>query len=165
MGRSRKPAIVKQGKSETKEHLRRRAEIEQMLKGNDDEVYSTPEYFTEEEKIYYKWLVDELKELNILSNLDKPLLEQTANCIWIMRKCDDEIRANGIIVPRVDRYGNTEDRENPAIKIKLNFQTKYTTLCNQLGLSPSARAAIADKQMMSKQEEQDPLMQLIKGGI
>lgn len=165
MSRARRPASVKKGKSETKEHLKRREEIEQMLKGSDDEIYAVPNYFTEEEKIYYKWLVDELKDLNILSNLDKPLLEQTANCIWIMRKCDDEIRENGIIVQKVDRYGNLEDKENPAIKIKLNFQTKYTTLCNQLGLSPSARATIADKQIMAKQEEQDPLLQLIKGGI
>ena len=37
--RARVPANQKKGKSESKATLKRRAEIEEMLKGNDDEVY------------------------------------------------------------------------------------------------------------------------------
>jgi len=162
VSRNKKPASLKRGKSESKEELKRREEIERQLMGNSDDVKSIPEYLSDEEKIYYEWLVNELEVSNILSNIDKPLLEQTANCIHIMRKCDDHIRANGILVPKFDKFGNLEEKQNPSIKVKLDYQTKYASLCNQLGLSPAARAALAGRQMEQAQQEQDPLAQALK---
>lgn len=163
--RARVPASQKKGKSESKATLKRRAEIEEMLKGNDNEVYIAPAYLSEEEKIYYKFIVDELKVLNILSNVDKFLLEQAATCLATIRQCDDHIRANGLLVASYDKYGNIEEKENPSIKIKLNFMTKYNSICNQLSLSPAARASIAGKQLEAKQETEDPLLKILKGGL
>ena len=142
MARSRKPASLKQGHSESKEQLKRREEIEKQLMGNADDVKSIPEYLTEEEKIYYKWLTEELEISNLICNLE-----------------------NGILIQKMDRFGNLEDKENPCIKVKLNYQTKYASLCNQLGLSPAARSALAGKQLEMKQEETDPLLQILKGGL
>ena len=65
----------------------------------------------------------------------------------------------------IDRFGNIEDKENPAIKVKLNYQTKYATLCNQLGLSPASRANLAGLQAKASEEEKDPLLQILKEGI
>lgn len=161
--RARVPANQKKGKSESKAQLKRRAEIEEMLKGNDNEVYSTPAYLAEEEQIYYQFLVNELKVLNILSNVDKFLLEQAATCLATIRQCDDHIRANGLLIPSYDKYGNIEEKENPSIKIKLNYMTKYNSICNQLSLSPASRASIAGKQLESKQQEEDPLLRILKG--
>lgn len=165
MPRQKKPANLKKGKSETKEQLKRREEIEKQLMGNSNDVKSIPQYLTEEEKIYYAWLVNEIEISGIITNLDKPLLEQTANCLYIMRQCDDHIRSNGVLVPRIDKFGNIEEKENPSIKIKLNYQTKYAALCNQLGLSPSARAALAGKQVELKEEEEDPLLKALRSGL
>lgn len=162
MAKQRKPAGLKKGKSETKEQLQRREELEKQLMGSDDNVKNIPEHLSDEEKIYYKWLVNEIEIAGIITNLDIPLLEQTANCLHVMRLCDDNIRSNGILVQKIDRFGNIEDKENPAIKIKLNYQTKYATLCNQLGLSPAARAALAGKQAEAKEEAADPLIQALK---
>ena len=163
MSRARKPASLKKGKSETKEQLQRREEIERQLMGNSDDVKSIPEYLSDEEKIYYTWLVNEIEISGILTNLDKPLIEQTANCLHVMRQCDDHIRTNGILVPKIDRFGNMAEKENPCIKVKLNYQTKYAALCNQLGLSPAARSALAGKQMEAKQTEEDPLLKVLRG--
>ena len=165
MARQRKPASLKQGNSENKEELKRREELEKQLMGNDDNVRNIPEHLTEEEKIYYRWLVNEIEIAGVICNLDIPLLEQTANCLHIMRLCDDNIRKNGILVQRIDRFGNIEDKENPAIKVKLNYQTKYATLCNQLGLSPASRANLAGLQAKVSEEEKDPLLQILKEGI
>ena len=162
MPRMRKPASLKQGKSETKEQLKKREEIENQLMGNNDDVKNIPDYLTDEEKVYYEWLIKEIEISGIITNIDKPLIEQVANCLYIMRQCDDHIRKYGILVQKVDRYGNVEDKENPSIKVKLNYQTKYAALCNQLGLSPAARSALAGKQMEAKQQEVDPLIQALK---
>lgn len=164
MTRQKKPASLKQGKSENKEQLAEREAIERQLMGNSDNVKSIPEYLTEEEKVYYKWLTEEIEICGLLSNLDKPLLEQTANCLWVMHKCDMHIRANGVLVSKSDRFGLIEEKENPSIKVKLQYQGKYMILCNQLGLSPSSRASLAGKKMEIKEEAEDPVLQVLKGG-
>ena len=69
MARPRKPASLKQGKSETKEHLEARAKIEQKLKGSSDLIYNVPEQLDELAIEYYKFLIEELEDSNILSNL------------------------------------------------------------------------------------------------
>lgn len=163
MGKQRKPAGLKQGKSENKAQLAAREEMEKQLMGNSDDVNVVPEYLTDEEKIYYGWLVKEIEICGLISNLDKPLLEQTANCLWVMHKCDEHIRQNGILVSKPDRFGLVEEKENPSIKIKLNYQSKYQTLCNSLGLSPAARAGLASKKIEAKQNEDDPLLKILRG--
>lgn len=164
MARQKKPSSLKKGKSENKEQLAKREAIEMQLMGNTDDVKCVPTYLSEEEKIYYQWLINEIEICGIISNLDKPLIEQTANCLWVMHKCDMHIRENGVLVQKVDRFGLIEEKENPSIKIKLAYQSKYANLCNQLGLSPSARASLAGKKIEAQENESDPLLQILKGG-
>ena len=71
MARQRKPSSLKQGKSENKEQLAEREAIERQLMGNSDNVSSIPEYLSDEEKIYYEWLINELEICGIITNLDK----------------------------------------------------------------------------------------------
>lgn len=132
--------------------------------GKSDDVENIPSHLTEEEKIYYKFLVSELKISNLISNIDKPILEQTANCLYVMRACDDSIRKDGILIKSYDRNGLECLKQNPAIKVKLDYQTKYAQLTNQLGLSPAARSALAGKQIEAKQEAEDPVLKILSGG-
>lgn len=164
MGQARKPASLKKGKSENKTQLAKREAIEKALMGNTNEVHQVPSYLSYEEQIYYTWLVNEIEICGIISNLDKPLLEQTANCLWIMHQCDKHIRENGVLISKADRFGLIEEKENPSIKIKLSYQSKYQTLCNSLGLSPAARAGLAGKKLEAQQNEQDPLLKILQGG-
>lgn len=161
MARARKPASLKKGNSETVAQKKHREEIEKALRGNDDNVKVVPSYLSKDEQIYYKWLIDELEISGLITNLDVPILEQTANALFIMRQCDDIIRAEGILIKSFDKYGNEVVKPNPAIKIKLDYQTKYAALCNQLGLSPAARASLAGKQIDAKAEAEDPVMKLL----
>lgn len=163
LSRPRKPSSLKKGKSESKEQLAKREEIERQLMGNSDDVKSIPEYLNEEEKVYYKWLVNEIEICGLITNLDKPLLEQTANCLWVMNQCDEHIRKNGILIQKVDKFGLIEEKENPSIKIKLSYQTKYASLCNQLGLSPASRAALASRKMEAKENDEDPVIKVLRG--
>ena len=162
MARQKKPACLKQGKSESKAQLQQRQQIEEMLSGDDELVYSIPQNLDSKGQIFYKFIVDELRHSNILTNIDIPLLEQTADCLSKMRECDILIEKMGLFYEELDRYGNKKIVENVAMKTKLNLMTKYNQLCNMLGMSPSSRASLASKKAEVKEQEQDPLLQLLK---
>ncbi len=162
MARARKPASLKKGKSESKEQLEKREKLEKQLMGNCDCIKNIPEHLNDEEKIYYSWLIKEIEISGIITNLDIPLLEQTANCLWMIRVSTDHIREHGQLIPKIDRFGNIEEKENPSIKILQNCQTKYANFCNQLGLSPASRASLAGKQAEAKIEAEDPLLKALK---
>lgn len=165
MSRPKMPASLKKGNTETKKQKKERANIEAVLKGNDDKVFEIPEYLDDLAKIYYKFLLEELGSANILSNLDTPLLEQTADCLSKIRQCDDMINTQGLFYMEEDRYGHERLVENVAVKTKLNLLTKYGQFANSLGLSPSARASLASKKIEEKEKQDDPLLQILRGNV
>lgn len=163
MSRQRKPACLKQGKSESKAQLKQREQIEKMLSGDDDLVYSVPQNLDSKAQVFYQFIVEELRHSNILTNIDIPLIEQTADCLSKMRECDILIEKMGLFYEELDRYGNSKIVENVAMKTKLNLMTKYSQYCNALGMSPSSRAALASKKAEVKEEQQDPLLKILRG--
>lgn len=163
MSRLRKPASLKQGKSETKAQLQERAEIEERLKGNTDLFKEVPDHLDELAQDYYVFIVTELEISDVLSNLDIPLLEQTADCLSKMRQADEIINREGIIINQKDRYGNELIKEHPAVATKQKYLNQFRAMSQQLGLSPSSRAQLAGMKTDKKEEEQDPLLKLLKG--
>lgn len=161
VGRPRKPANLKEGKSETKAHLEERNQIEQELKGSDDKVYDIPEQLDDLAQEYYLFLIEELEASNILSNLDIPLLTQTADTLSKMQKADQVINKEGIIYEVFDKFGNTIPKEHPAVGIKHKYLNQFRALSTQLGLSPSARASLSEMKMQAKAEEEDPVAKLL----
>lgn len=163
IARPRKPASLKKGKSETKEQLKVRAEEEEKLQGNFDLVNEVPEYLDELAQTYYKFLTSELEISNILSNLDIPLLEQTADSLSKMRQCDDILNKEGLIIRVPDRYGNEMIKEHPAVSTKHKYLNQFRALSTQLGLSPSSRAQLAGMKVEDKEVQQDPVLQALQG--
>jgi P27 family predicted phage terminase small subunit len=163
MAKPRKPAALKQGKSETKAELKVREEQEQRLMGSADMIKNVPDYLDPLAKAYYKFLVTELEISGLLTNLDIKLIEQTSDSMSKLRQCDDIINREGIIIRQVDRYGNEIMKEHPAVKSKMSYLNAFKTLSSQLGMSPTSRAQLAGMQIQAKEEEQDPLLQLLKG--
>lgn len=164
MARPRKPASLKQGKSETQEQLQIREQIEQQLLGSTDKVAIVPEHLDELGQVYYEYLVNELEISGLLSNLDIPVLEQTADSLSKIRECDENLNAQGLVITRTDRYGHQNSVENPYVKIKMAYLNQFRALANQLGLSPSSRAALAGKKIEEKEKQEDPLLQILSGG-
>jgi P27 family predicted phage terminase small subunit len=163
VARPRKPASLKKGKSETKAQLKIREEAEKRLMGKDDLLKEIPDYLDPMAQAYYKFLVNELEISDILSNLDIPLLEQTADCLSKMRQCDDIINKEGLIIYQEDRYGNSQVKEHPAVGTKQKYLNQFRALSNQLGLSPASRAQLAGMKIEQKQEDEDPLLKILKG--
>lgn len=163
MARQRKPASLKQGKSETKEQLEIRQGIEQQLLGGTDKIGIVPNHLNDLAKVYYQFLVDELEISGLLSNLDIPLLEQTSDSLSKIRECDEALNAEGLVIRGTDRYGHEFQKENPYVRVKMNYLNQFRNLANQLGLSPSSRASLAGKKIDAKEEEEDPLLQILRG--
>lgn len=159
----RKPASLKKGKSESQETLKKRAEMEERLMGNIDKINNIPEYLDPLAQAYYEFLIRELEISDILSNLDIPVLEQTADCLSKIRDCDEMINAEGIIITSIDRYGNEQIKEHPAVGTKHRYLNQFRTLANQLGLSPSSRAQLAGMKLEKKEQEEDPLLKVLRG--
>jgi P27 family predicted phage terminase small subunit len=162
MAPARKPASLKKGKSESKEQLKIREEAEKQLIGNIDLIKIIPDYLDELAQFYYKFLVTELEISDILSNLDIPLLEQTADSLSKMRQADDIINRSGLLIDQLDRYGNSQLKEHPAISIKQKYLNQFRALSQQLGLSPASRAQLAGMKVALKEDEDDPLLQLLR---
>ena len=162
MVRPRKPASLKKGKSETKQHLEAREEVEQSLKGNSDLVFSVPDQLDELGEAYYKFLVEELRDANILSNLDIPILTQTSDALSKMEQADRFISEEGLIYYKYDKEGNREPKEHPAVGIKQKCLTQFRALSTQLGLSPSSRASLAEMNMQKEEDEEDPVLKVIR---
>ena len=163
MARLKKPASLKQGKSESKVQLQERAEIEDRLKGNTDLFKDVPEHLDELAQQYYLFIVTELEISDVLSNLDIPLLEQTADCLSKIRQADKIINEDGIMINQEDRYGTVQIKEHPAVGTKQKYLNQFRAMSQQLGLSPSSRAQLAGMKIDQQEEEQDPLLKLLKG--
>ena len=98
---------------------------------------------------------------NILSNLDIPLLTQTADTLSKMQQADQVINKEGLIYEVFDKFGNSIPKEHPAVGVKHKYLNQFRALSTQLGLSPSARASLSEMKMQAKADEEDPVAKIL----
>lgn len=159
MAKPRKPAALKQGKSETKAQLKLREEMEMKLMGSANLIHLVPEHLDIKAQAYYQFLVKELEISGLITNLDVKLLEETAKCMSQLDECTEILKRDGILI----YDANENPKEHPTFKTQNTLQVAYRAFANQLGLSPAARAQLAGMQTKAKEDEADPLLQLLKG--
>lgn len=145
----------------SKEELKKMKEFEQELQGHDDLLYQAPEYLSEVGKEYYNFIVNELKDRGILSNLDKPLIEQTADCLDKMFIADSILNKEGMFIDVVNSRGETHLKEHPAVKTKQAYLNQFRFCSSQLGMSPSSRAQMAQFKLDAKQESEKPVNKIL----
>lgn len=134
---------------DTKEEVAIRQEAEKKLRGKSDRL-TPPDHLTAEQKKIFRYIVKNLKEADILGNLDIYILGVTAvtigNLIEIDRMINDETEA--------------------ALKIKLmGIRDKYTKdffrCCNELSLSPQSRAKLSIADVRAAQKSRNPLLEAL----
>lgn len=158
----RKPAALKSGKSESKEHLDNRALVEDKIRGGGDLIYDyVPDNLTEIGKNYYRFIINELNVSNLLSNLDIPMLTQMCTALSTMDELQDNILENGHLVQKTDRAGNVFWIENPAENLYIKYQGLFMKIATQFGLSPSARSQLAEMNMTKQEDEDNPALAAI----
>ena len=162
MARPRKSASTKKGNSESKAQLQKRLELEQSMVGSSELVDHVPPYLDSYAQVYYLFIVENLKESNIpLANLDIPTIAQMSDCLSKMQQCDEVIASKGLIIDTVDRYGNPMLKENPAVKTKIQYLTKFNAMAGRMGMDVSSRASIAGAKIENERNAEDPLLQLL----
>jgi len=138
---------------------------EKQLTGSNDKVYEVPEDLDDRAKAYYLMIVDQIKDESFLSNLDVPLLKQTADTLAKIDYINEEIRrttdgGHGYYSIE-DKLGNVTIKEHPGMKTLISLNAQLKTYMIQLGMTPSGRAEFAHKQATVAGEQADPLVQAL----
>ncbi len=120
------------------------------MKGLADKI-KPPKYLNKDQKKIFKYIVDELKVSGILSNLD----------IYVLATCSIAISR----LTEIEKQIN-EDITNLWDKTLMSSKDKYTKdffrCCNELSLSPQARAKIGSLALQDKEKEEDPLIKALR---
>lgn len=164
-GRKRKPAALKRGKSETKEHLDERQDVETSIQGKDDLVYNGVKLSDSDAQEYYNIITDNYKEVHILSNLDIPLIKEMSYVCARLDSVEKIISQEGIVVPVINKKTNEIEyySEHGLYSLENKLLKQFTMLAGQLGMSPSSRAQLAELKMINHDKETDPLNTAISG--
>lgn len=147
MGRPSKSAKVLTECSQTKAEIAARVEAENKLKGNGLPV--APKYLSKTQRGIFNRVVDQLKDSDILSELDSDII--------------------GIYAVALDRITEIERRQNEEpelfcdsklLSAKEKYSKEYFRCSNELCLSPQSRAKMAIATTAKKTV--DPLLEVLK---
>lgn len=136
-GRPPKPIALKTGVM-TKEEVQNRKEAEERFKGNNDMVYKVRDDLPTEVSAIYQRITEELKDANILNNLDMDLLDTASYAIYRMRQAREVIDREGMLISN----GKVMIK-HPAVNVERDYQSIFHSCCIQLGLSPSSRTKLS----------------------
>ena len=149
MGRPSKSAAVSSRKL-GKDEKETRQTVETTVRGEAVRP-EPPEGLTKDQKTIFKFIVDGLASGDILGKLDVFVLESTAVAIdrlrTINRMIDDE--------PGLLLHTATQNS-------RAKYQADLWRGCNELCLSPQARAKLGSLAAQKAKEQRDPLMDALK---
>lgn len=165
-GRPPKPLEL-QSKHLTKEELEARKKSEEQFKGESNKVYDVPEDLPGPVKVVYKTLVEDLRKINILNDLDVELLSVTSHAIYEMKMARDILVRDGSVVTVYDDNGRIiKTMKHPAVQVIKDFQAIFNHGCMQLGLSPSSRSKLAIMNIdVNGNNEEDSELSWLMGGL
>ncbi|MBN1055694.1 phage terminase small subunit P27 family [Clostridium botulinum] len=143
-------AINTQNRHNTKDETEIRDETEKKLRGLADKI-KPPKYLSNSQKKIFKYIVNELKDSEILSNLDIYIL--TVGSIAIDRLQAIEIEIN-------NDFNNIYFKE--LMKAKAEYTKDLWRACNELSLSPQSRAKLGSLTLNSQKEKKDPILSILE---
>lgn len=132
----------------TNEEKQRRLELENKVKGASDKI-CPPEYLTENQVSIFNYIVNELKESELLGNLDIYILTACAIAIDRLQEIEKLINAD------FRKVANSTIRA-----VKAEYSKDFYRCCNELSLSPQSRAKLAN--INQNKKEDDPLIQALR---
>ena len=139
----------------SKNEIDARLEYEAKLRGESDNI-RPPSFLSQNQKERFEAIVNYLKPSGILGNIDVYILAQTAISIDRIQECERHINEFGVV--------NEEGKPSAYLKVKDSYMKEFFRLCNELSLSPQARAKLANINAGVEKEKQDPLLKIIQGG-
>lgn len=135
----------------TKAEREGREIAQNAIRGSADNI-KPPSHLTKEQKAIFSKIVAELEESGILSNLDVYVLGNCAIAIDRVREYDRMIAEDPDLL--LDR---------DAIRNRNVCASEFYRCCNELCLSPQARAKIGAANMIKQQASVDPIVKALGG--
>ena len=133
----------------TEKEIVARKEAEQKLKGKNDKLVA-PTHLNKVQKKLFDDVVEELKVADILGNIDTHLVGEFVVAI-------DRLRAIEAMI--------NDDIELLKDKNLMSSKSKYSQIffrcCNELSISVSGRAKLAQMNIKKAEDEEDPILALI----
>lgn len=150
MARPSKSAKTLHPKSQTKDEINKRIEVEEKLKGNADKIVPSSRLNANQKKIF-SYIVSEMQASELLGNLDTFILETASIAIDRLQGIEKLINQD---------FDRICDKELMAAKNK--YTSDFFKCCNELSLSPSSRAKMGIMTLNKAEEESDPLLKVLK---
>ena len=141
-------AVGANSKHLTKAEKDTRAKVEKTLKGGED--LTPPAYLTKSQVEVYNFILGQLEESKLLGQIDVFILSRAA-----------------VIIDRL-KYMDQRAAEDPDLLFDNSFRlaqsqasTEFFRCCNELCLSPQARAKLSISAVKSQEPKKKTLMDLI----
>ena len=162
MARPRKNVTALQG-NYSKEMIQERLEQEKSITGDSDNII-IPLFIRHDDVAVEEFLriVEELKKVNLVTNVDSTLLGIYADCYSKYVESTMAMANEPLVVEYTNKGGETNSVANPYIKIQNQYMQMLMKISEKYGLDPSSRSKIAHLQPSNKEEEVDPLLDLMK---
>ena len=145
MARPAKAISMKTG-AITKEEEAARLETENRLKGKKNKL-TPPKYLSEDQKKIFRYIIKELGDADILGNLDIYILTTTAIAVDRLATMEQQINENPDLLLDSKYMGAKE-----------KYTKDFFRCCNELSLSPQARAKISISSANALRESKNPLL-------
>lgn len=133
----------------TKNELAIREEMEENLKGRSDRL-EAPAYLSEDQKEIFDYIVSEMEESGLFGNLDVYYLTQFAICTD--RLAELEMRQN---ISEEERFSKVY------ITARNTYSKDFHKCAVELGLSPQARGKISGLAAQKKEQDKNPILDII----
>lgn len=144
-------------KNLTKEEKEALLEAEEKVKTASDKVYEIPKDLVAQEKEVYMFIVEEMRELDLLTNLDIERIKICANAVVNIRQARVLIRKYGLIYEKSD--GSLQ--KNPAVNVLKDYEAIYSKCEKELCLSPQSRMALSRIMADIQANQEDELLKLL----
>lgn len=137
-------------KNLTKEEKAIRLMHEENLKGSSELL--PPGYLNDRQKSLFEFIIAELENAGILCGLDTYMLETCVIAIDRLQEIETKINNNFDLI-----------MDSKIMGAKDKYTKDLYRCCNELSLSPQARAKLANINLQAKQNSEDPLIKLLSG--
>ena len=148
MARPAKSSSVSTGKI-SKEERDTRLMMEAMYKGATDKLRA-PDGLTPSQKAIFENIVNELPP--ILGNIDIYILTRAATTLDYLETIEQEIQEDPSLL-----------HDSPTMQNRDRLNKDFYRCCNELSLSPQARAKLSIQNVAAAKEKRDPLLDILNG--
>ena len=167
MARPRKNVNALQG-DYSKEDMQKRIESEKAITGDSDNII-IPKFIEADEIAVneYVRIVDELKKVGLVTNVDSTMLGIYADRYSKFVESTMCMKNEPLVTECFGKNGEVIQNINQYVKVQQQYATMLMKISTLYGLDPASRSKIAHLKPTDKEEQVDPLMQMLsslKGG-